>query len=147
MATSVMARHGFLLTVLTISVSSTALGVTLQDPTRPPHELDEGVTSSISYPQVKGLQSVIISPGHCAAIIDGRTVLLGAMHGGDKLVEISERGVVMQGDRGRRMLAMFPGVEMKIIETAASRQEIKCQYKQSLQASKPVKKAASKEKK
>jgi hypothetical protein len=62
----------------------------------------------------KGLLSVIISPERCAAIIDGKMVVLGEKHGNATLVEISAHGVVLQGEHGRRSMELFPGVGVKV---------------------------------
>jgi hypothetical protein len=100
----------------------------MNDPTRPPAGIGDSLQSSgmLSTPQVKGLQSVIISPEHCAAIIDGKTVLLGAKHGNEKLVEVTERGVVLQGEHGQRTMALFPTVGMTITHAAKGKQAVKC---------------------
>lgn len=119
----------------------------LVDPTRPPPGIGDGGQTSglISYPQVHGLQSVIISPEHCAAIIDGKTVALGAMHGNEKLLEVSERGVVLQGEHGQRTLTLFPTVGMKITVSAKDKQAVKCKAGQKKQIKNPAKPAGSKE--
>lgn len=120
----------------------------LTDPTRPPDGIDGSSTTSsqAAYPQVKGLQSLIISPGHCAAIIDGKTVLMGGKHGAEKLVEITERGVVLEGERGRRSLTLFAAVEMKITGAlAVEKQGVKCDVWQSKRAENPGKKTGTKE--
>ena len=119
----------------------------LTDPTRPPPGIGDASPSAglMSYPQVKGLQSVIISPQHCAAIIDGKTVELGGKHGAERLVEVTERGVVLQGEHGRRALTLFPAVGMKITEARSGQQVVKCQSGQNKQAKNPVKPAGQKE--
>ena len=121
----------------------------LTDPTRPPPGIGDASSSAglMSYPQVKGLQSVIISPQHCAAIIDGKTVELGGKHGAERLVEVTERGVVLQGEHGRRALTLFPAVGMKITEARSGQQAVKCQSGQSKQATNPAKASGQKEKK
>jgi hypothetical protein len=93
------------------------------------------------------LQSVLISPLHCAAIIDGKTVELGGKHGMERLVEVTERGVVLQGEHGRRTLTMFPAVGMKITDAQPGQQAVKCQSGQNKQAKNPPKPAGLKEKK
>ena len=100
------------------------------DPTQPPAGIyggqgDQGAANVIRPRANNGLQSVIISPQRRAAIINGETVELGAKIGGAKLIEVNEGGVVLQGIRGKRMLALFPGVslKMKTDSTAQSGQE------------------------
>ena len=99
-------------------MSYSAWGQVLSDPTRPPSGIYDAVpsTEKAVEVQVKGLQSVMISSSHCAAIIDGKTIVLGAKYGNERLVEINERGVVLQGELGRRTLTMFPSVGVKITE-------------------------------
>ena len=115
----------------------TVWGQGLSDPTRPPPGINDAAPSSASAavnPQVRGLQSVIISPAHCAAIIDGKTVVLGAKHGNEQLVEVNERGVVLQGENGYRTLALFPAVGMKITDSLPQDQRaVKCKITQNKQ--------------
>jgi hypothetical protein len=125
-------------TLLLCALPLAAWGQSLPDPTRPPNEIGDGAVSGAQRPaaNAKGLLSVIISPARCAAIIDGKLVRLGEHHGGAQLVEISasgvvrlgERhggaqlveitasGVVLQGPGGRRSMALFPGVGVKVTE-------------------------------
>lgn len=127
-----------------------AWGQTLSDPTRPPPGFDSSARTSAvtAAPQVRGLQSVMISAAHCAAIIDGKTVELGAKHGSERLVEISERGVVLQGEHGRRALMLFPAVTMKNTEALPpDQQAVKCQFEQNKNANNPAKLSGQKEKK
>lgn len=76
----------------------------------------------------EGLQSVIISAQHRAAVINGVTVELGQKVGDAKLIEVREKSVVLQGPQGKRVMELFPGVHMKKTEFAA----------QSVQKSAPV---------
>jgi len=127
-----------------------AWGQVLPDPTRPPPGLDSSAPASAmtAAQPVRGLQSVMISPAHCAAIIDGKTVELGAKHGNERLIEVSERGVVLQGEHGRRALTLFPAVAMKITETVPlDRQAVKCIFEQKMHAKNPLEQAGPKEKK
>jgi hypothetical protein len=122
----------------------------LADPTRPPLGIGEAasVADVSAYPQVRGLQSVIISPTHCAAIIDGKTVALGAKHGNERLIEVTERGVVMQGESGRRALTLFPAVGMKMKEALPQEQQaVKCKFEQNTSVKNPAGVAGQKEKK
>lgn len=96
--------------------SGTVLAETLPDPTRPPAEisLDSTFSGQGGRSVDSGLQSIIISPWRRAAIINGKTVELGEKYGNAKLVEVSERGVVLQGKQGRQTLALFPGVRLEM---------------------------------
>lgn len=108
-----------LTTILSMMLGACAAGAgaqELKDPTHPAIEI--GMPSVAEGPGTglasSGLQTIYISPGRRAAIINGKTVELGAKYGEDKLVEVSERGVVLQGNQGRKALALFPGVQLKI---------------------------------
>jgi MSHA biogenesis protein MshK len=83
---------------------------TLPDPTRPPPEIAKPAAAQQS--EGSGLQSVIIAPGRRAAIINGQTVELGGKYENARLIEVTERGVVLRGPQGRQELKLFPGVEI-----------------------------------
>ena len=110
-----MACRNVWMLLLLCAVSSAASAQALTDPTRPPAEISAPPPQTAA-PKESGLQSVIISPARRAAIINGQTVELGAKQGDAKLVEVSESGVILQGPQGRRVLALFPGVDMKKTE-------------------------------
>ena len=115
--------------MLLCMLSGTAWGYALPDPTRPPAEIGggDGMVASPQLPPAKGLMSVIISPTRCAAIIDGKTFNLGEQYDGSKLVRISASGVVLQGPKGLRTMALFPGVGVKINSVEMSpRKPISC---------------------
>lgn len=123
-------------------------GQVLSDPTRPPTGISDAAPASGVTKPARGLQSVIISPTHCAAIIDGKTVVLGAKHGHEKLIEVSERGVVLQGEHGRRRLTLFPAVAMTVTEAVAlDRQAVECKFEQIKHADNPARQAGQKGKK
>lgn len=97
--------------------SIAVIAAELPDPTRPPALLvgadDDAVPGQKSVViRPSGLQSTIISESRRAAIIDGKTVELGAKHGNDWLVEVNEGSVVLQGAQKRRVLTLFPEVKM-----------------------------------
>ena len=102
----------------------------LSDPTQPPLGI-YGISSKqgtalekkMISPPNNGLQSIIISPERRAAIINGKTVELGETIGRAKLVEVSESGVVLQNARGKRVLALFPGVNLTVRKSAPSQRE------------------------
>lgn len=104
--------------VLFIALFSVAvIAEELPDPTRPPALLvgtgdDAGLGQKSAVSRPSGLQSIIISESRRAAIIDGKTVELGAKHGNDWLIEINEGSVVLQGAQKRRVLTLFPEVKM-----------------------------------
>src|SRR5574340_1156975 len=91
----------------------------LPDPTRPPAMIAEtgpapgaspGQLATESRPS--GLQSTIVSKSRRAAIIDGKTVELGAKHGNARLIEVNEGSVVLQGAQTRQVLTLFPDVKI-----------------------------------
>lgn len=150
MAASLMKYCGSFALMLLCVAPLAALGQALSDPTRPPPGLNNAAPTPglATSPAVRGLQSVIISATHCAAIIDGKTVELGEKHGAERLIEVSERGVVLQGEHGRRELTLFPAVAMKITEALPlDKQAVKCQAEQIRHAIDPAKQAGQKEKK
>ncbi len=92
----------------------------LSDPTRPPGSViapgsgaGRGAANKSS-----GLRSIIISDTRRAAIIDGKTVELGDMHGNARLIEVNEGSVVLQRSKSRQVLTLFPGVKITRKETS-----------------------------
>ena len=83
----------------------------LPDPTRPPSSIFAPVAGP-AEDLSSGLHSIIISDIRRAAIIDGKTVELGGEHGGARLVEVNEGGVVLQRAQSRQALSLFPGVKI-----------------------------------
>ena len=111
---------------------------TLTDPTRPPAEISSsGVVQTVPQKD-SGLQTIIISPTRRAAIINGRTVELGAKLGDARLVGISESVAVLERAQGRQVLALFPGVEINRKQPSNSKD-----MKRASQKKKLVKKPAS----
>lgn len=105
--------------VLSIMLYSIAVSAAdMPDPTRPPAFLLLGADENLIAeqkpiePSSTGLQSTIISATRRAAIIDGKTVEMGAMHGDARLIEVNEGNVVLQNGQARRVLSLFPGVNM-----------------------------------
>ena len=140
MAANLMKPFNLIAMIIMCNTPIVVFGEVLSDPTRPPSNIDgsASVSGLAAHPKVRGLQSVIISPKYCAAIIDGKTVVLGAQHGEEKLVEISGRGIVLESKHGRRALMLFPTVGMKLTETVPKdKQQIKCQVKQNIKALSP----------
>lgn len=148
MATNLMKYLVLIICLLSGLSMSLAWGEGLADPTRP--LFGEGLGGSSyempAYPVVRGLQSIIMSPNRCAAIIDGKTVALGEMHGIEKLVEVTARGVVLQGKNGSRTLTIFPTVGMKINETLPRNdQVVQCKINQNKRTHIPAEQAGKKE--
>jgi MSHA biogenesis protein MshK len=108
-----------LLTVASLGIVCPALALeSLPDPTRPPNELFStgvlaGKTKDHAQTSVhEDLQSIIISPRHRAAVINGERVELGEKVGDATLVEVRETSVVLQGASGKRIVNLFPGVQL-----------------------------------
>jgi hypothetical protein len=111
----------------------------LPDPTRPPAGIfttgaGTGAGREAAGNRSTGLHTIIISDTRRAAIIDGKTVELGGEHGGAKLIEVNEGGVVMQRAQSRQVLALFPDV--KIIRKTVPDKEPAEQVKQQSSANK-----------
>jgi hypothetical protein len=107
-----------LLTVWLLCASQLAQAEPLPDPTLPAIDLNSVGTRSSSEVVLDeavthGLQSIIIAPNYRAAIINGETVNLGGKTGDSRLVEVRENSVVLQNAQGRRVLELFPKVNIK----------------------------------
>lgn len=114
-----------LLGVLCICSSSFA-AEQLNDPTRPAIELVPGLGAAATAEQKAppaGLQSVILSPKREAAIINGIEVAVGEKYGDAVLTVVNETCVVLMGPEGRRVMHMFPTVNMSKTELACVRRQ------------------------
>ena len=88
---------------------------TLPDPTRP--SVDAGQSSNeTTAPSGPVLQSVLISPERKAAIISGKTVLLGEKFGDAVLVRIGEGEVTLRTGGELKTLKLFPGVTKRAVK-------------------------------
>lgn len=90
------------------------------DPTRPPAGFGTGATDTEG--DTGGgirLQSVMISPTHSAAIINGVTVRLGEKYGDAVLVRVAESEVVLRSGGAQQVLKIHPGVEKRAIVPVA----------------------------
>ena len=83
----------------------------LPDPTRVPAAVRSPVANQ-EAPK-KGLQSVIIAPGRRAAIINGQTVEQGGKYGNARLIAVTESYIVLRGPQGKRVMTLFPGVDIR----------------------------------
>jgi MSHA biogenesis protein MshK len=109
---------------LLLSVLCSLNAENLPDPTRPPANIfaptaggGAGTRREEAEQQSSGLHTIIISETRRAAIIDGKTVELGGVHGDAKLVEVNEGGVVLQHTNNRQVLTLFPDVKITRKET------------------------------
>lgn len=106
---------------LLISVLGPLHAEDLPDPTRPPASIFApvaGARQQATENQSSGLHSVIISETRRAAIIDGQTVELWGEHGGARLIEVNEGGVVLQRAQSRQVLTLFPDVKITRKDTS-----------------------------
>ena len=116
--------------LLCVGSPAHAIGIELlSDPTRPaigiPSAAEAGTgAGNATQPSMKeGLQSVIISPQHRAAVINGITVELGGKVGDATLVEVRESSVVLQGAQGKRVMELCRGVRLRKVEKALPKED------------------------
>ena len=109
-----------LLAALMLCLSQLTTAEPLPDPTRPAIDLGSsaGASGAVGTAPAdavvpRGLQSIIISPQHRAAIINGETVSLGGKYGNSRLVEVRENSIVLENAHGRQVMEMFPKVNIK----------------------------------
>ena len=81
---------------------SSSLYALFQDPTRPPDNLGEGMTSS-SFT----LSAIVKANDRLIAIIDGQTLREGEKISGESVVSIEENKVQLEGPSGRITLFLF----------------------------------------
>ena len=80
------------------------------DPTRPPVGQDSA--DGAAAPVDSGIQTVILRPGgKSAAVINGQYLRVGDKFGDKRVLKISEREVVLQGESGREVLKVMPAIE------------------------------------
>ena len=101
--------------LLALSLAAPAQAETLPDPTRPPAALTAARLTGEAppAPPSPSLQSVIISPKHTMAIINGQTVKLGEKFGDALLVKVTETEVVLRNGNMLQTLKLFPDVEKR----------------------------------
>jgi len=87
-----------------------AAGGALSDPTRPPEAALESEVMGGTATSAQ-LQSVLIAPGRTLAVINGKTVRLGARYGEARLVKVTESAVVLRHADRDETLKLLPGVE------------------------------------
>ena len=100
------------------SVPCTLMAEDLPDPTRPPASIFAPVGgTSVAHEMpaenhARGLHTIIISETRRAAIIDGKIVELGEEHGGARLIEVNEGGVVLERGQSRHVMTLFPDIKI-----------------------------------
>jgi MSHA biogenesis protein MshK len=83
----------------------------LQDPTRPPAQLDARAGSAGAAANGPQLQSVLIAPGaggRRVAVIDGETVRLGEAFRGARVARMTQDEVELVRGRERQVLKLEP---------------------------------------
>jgi MSHA biogenesis protein MshK len=83
---------------------------TINDPTRPPGAVSSADTQP-EQARAPVLQSVLITPTHRAAIINGQRVELGGRYGEARVLKITETEVVLRSVTGTEVLKMYPNVD------------------------------------
>lgn len=101
-----------LLAVFWLGTSTPVCAQDLQDPTRPPTQLQE-VGQGEALVTTPVLQSVLISPTRKIAMIDGVAVRLNGKLGTQTLVKITETEVVLRQGRSFQTLKLHPDFEKK----------------------------------
>jgi MSHA biogenesis protein MshK len=102
--------------LLAASAAFPLLAQELPDPTRPPPALMAGASDNTRARETPVLQSVLVSPGRRAALIDGTWVSLGGRYADARVVAIDEAAVILQGPEGKRELRLFPEVVKRLAE-------------------------------
>jgi MSHA biogenesis protein MshK len=98
--------------------SASVAAQVISDPTRPPASFGPGEADTGDGGGIR-LQSVMISPTHRAAIINGVLVPLGGKYGGSVLIEVTEKAAVLRSGGARQVLKLHPGVDMREIGSSA----------------------------
>ena len=99
--------------------ASLAQAQALSDPTRPP-QVTPGVARESGAPAAAPatrLQSILISPARKLAVIDGRTVTVGARVDDATVVQIAETHVTLRQGGELKTLELYPGIERKPVKT------------------------------
>ncbi len=112
-----------ILLLATFWLAAAAVAEDLPDPTRPAVELLPSAGSdatALVTPKPQGLQSVILSGKHEAAIINGTEVRVGQKYGDATLTVVNETCVVLMGPQGRQVMHMFPTVNLSKTELACA---------------------------
>lgn len=128
-----------LIALLSIAITlDIAQADTLKDPTQPPASLYSNAGSGEGLEEVTEpvLQSVMIGPQLRAAIINGKTVMLGKKYEQATLIKLDEHKAVLRNpDMTTQTLLMDYAIEKKILSPVATSTATKIKTKRS---SKPI---------
>lgn len=97
-----------------------AAGQLVSDPMRPP----EGIETKAPETVLEAgpvLQSVVIAPGHRAAIINGQLVRQGEKYGDSVLVKVAENEVVLRSGGETQVLKLYAGVDKRVAAPVAKK--------------------------
>ncbi|MDD2929153.1 MAG: hypothetical protein PHY50_04945 [Sideroxydans sp.] len=124
----------------------------LEDPTRPAFDLVPGLDGQPVGPEStpvapSGLQSVILAGKREAAIINGVEVEVGQKYGGATLAVVNETCVVLLGPEGRKVMHMYPTVNLSKTEQACAGRSGLSTIRKVVARKKPKKKPAKAKKK
>lgn len=124
----------------------------LDDPTRPAFDLVPGLDGQVveankASAAPSGLQSVILAGKREAAIINGVEVEVGKKYGNATLSVVNETCVVLIGPEGRKVMHMYPSVNLSKTEQACEGRRGLQTIRKTVARKKPKKKPARAKKK
>lgn len=123
----------------------------LNDPTRPAFDMVPGLDGQAVGANVatapSGLQSVILAGKRESAIINGVEVEVGKKYGNATLTVVNETCVVLIGPEGRKVMHMYPSVNLSKTEQACAGRRGLQTIRKHVVRKKPKKKPAKAKKK
>ena len=114
--------------LLALVASSSAHAQALSDPMRPPAQWlatqskGDSAGGSLGAESLPQLQSVLISPSRRYAIVEGQLVGVGDAFLDGKVIAVHASEVVMRSERGTQTLKLFPDVNLRPSQSAATGQ-------------------------
>lgn len=108
-----------LLVFSSLFVLSTAHAEMLLDPTQPPAALFNAADAEIN-PATPMLQSIILSPTHKAAVINGKKVMLGGKYEDATLIKLNDHEATLRNpDKSLQKLTMNDAIYKKLTSPVA----------------------------
>ena len=123
-----------------MSMSLAAHAENLPDPTRPPANLDGGITLT-AQPSGPALQVIRTINGRRSAMISGQEVKSGSKLGDAVVMRIDEDRVLLRGPDGIQTLKLFPEVEKRPVALV----NVEANPRTKIRVKKPHKKVKRKE--